>query len=103
MNQWKELAKTLFFDEGNNVSQTAKMVGVSKQSVSKYFMREMKDQYKQVMEQRSEEKRIARVERERTRKRAWKQSHTQYTKEEEYKVLRRQHEIDTMVLSAEKI
>lgn len=97
MSNWKERAKALFLVEKLNISQTADIVGVSRQTVSKHI--KSLPEYEAEAVRRKEQSRMDRA----TYKNAWQRKRRNTISHEiTGDTLRREHEQAAIELSREK-
>lgn len=91
---YKELAKSMFFEKGLSINEIALATGVSRRSISSFL--NVQEGYKEERERRKALNASKRKE----YKRKWERTHRSSSLDKER--LKRQHEIDVRVLSMEK-
>lgn len=94
---WHNLAVELYYNDGLNIVEIAEEVDKSKQAISKFLSKQDPRRYAQEKEKRK----MANQEKERERKREWKRRNgkNEYA---ESMIIKKQHIIDVIVLSADR-
>jgi len=97
MGNWKEEANKLYYQEQMKITQIADLLGITRKTISVYL------QSQPGFEGEKNRRKVSNSEKRPEYKRNWNKKKRAKASELEAALLKRQHEIDVMVLSYERI